>query len=504
VTKGFDIPPEAVRVWRGYRASTLALPDFFQRLGTVFVPATVEMQIDAGLDGYIPSVPGGLPDKPDSVPDETAILFWDSQQTYTDGFGTLAVRTYTLTHGAVYRPPSGAQFPVVYAGSLVSEQPYYLIARPADWMHGQVTHLIGGRPAAISPDQFRAALAPILSDIQRQGRVAGAIACAGDDYLVYWELAGPKPSDGVPALKAQLDWNQVLQPAPTRLTSSLHDAWPGMTVAAGASLNMQFERRWERADRTSRPVPSDAVHVWRGYKAAAISGDDFGKFLGGVFVPACALLQPRAGLHAYTPSMVPGGGTPTSPPDQTALMFWTDQQAYSDAFGTVAVRAYTNLHGGAYDTQRSKVGFPIPFAGAVAAEQAYHLFDGPADWMLGSVRHFVGAPPAGQAPDDFFKAVADWAVGYLRAPPEGVDAAILCAGPTYVAFWEHAAPGSPDDPLALDSLKAVATPSLSRTAETYVPPSGLWSQWPGIDLSAHGCINVQLDRPRHEPFRRGG
>ena len=147
MTKGFDIPPDAVRVWRGYRAPTLALPDFFQKLGTVFVPATVKMQIAAGLDGYIPSVPAGLPNKPDSVPDETAILFWDSQQTYTDGFNVLAVRTYTLTHGAVYRPPSGAEFPVVYAGALVSEQPYYLIDKPADWMHGQVSHLIGGRPA---------------------------------------------------------------------------------------------------------------------------------------------------------------------------------------------------------------------------------------------------------------------------------------------------------------------------------------------------------------------
>ena len=76
-----QIPADAVRVWRGFRATTMALPDFFTRLGTVFVPATVEMQIQVGLDAYFPTVPAGLSGKPDTVPDETAILFWDSQQT---------------------------------------------------------------------------------------------------------------------------------------------------------------------------------------------------------------------------------------------------------------------------------------------------------------------------------------------------------------------------------------------------------------------------------------
>jgi hypothetical protein len=149
------------------------------------------------------------------------------------------------THGAVYRPPSGSQFPVVFAGALASEQPYYLIDQPADWMHGKVTHLIDGRPPGVTSDEFRAKFVTILSDIQHQKKVAGAVACAGNDYLVYWEFAGPRESDGVAALKARLDWSQVFAPAPTRLTAGLWDAWPGLTIAAGTSLNMQFQRRWE-------------------------------------------------------------------------------------------------------------------------------------------------------------------------------------------------------------------------------------------------------------------
>ena len=73
-------PANAVRVWRGFRLPTLTLPAFYDKLGTVFVPATVKLQINAGLHSYTPTVPAGLEGKPDYVPDETAILFWKSQE----------------------------------------------------------------------------------------------------------------------------------------------------------------------------------------------------------------------------------------------------------------------------------------------------------------------------------------------------------------------------------------------------------------------------------------
>jgi hypothetical protein len=235
------IPPEAVRVWRGYRASNMPLDHFFTRLGAVFIPATVAMQIQAGLDAYIPTVPGGLADKPDTVPDETAILFWDSQQTYADGFHTLAVRTYTLTHAAVYRPPSRADFPVRFTGTLTAEQPVYLIDEPADWMHGRVTHAVGGRPPVVAPADFIAGVAEALAAIQSSG-IEGGVACAGDDYLVCWVLG-----DGasVAAAAKLCAWKTVVSPEGTGFDHGLWDVWPGMSVSPGASYNLQFKRRWE-------------------------------------------------------------------------------------------------------------------------------------------------------------------------------------------------------------------------------------------------------------------
>lgn len=240
----FSIPPDAVRVWRGYRDPKLPEAQFFDRLSTVFVPSTVQMQIANGLQGYLPTVPAALPGKPDGVPDETAILFWDSQQTYTDGFKTLAGRTYTLTHGAVYRPPSGADFPTLFSGSLVAEKPVYLINKKADWMKGTVRHLFGSRPAAVKPADFRAGIVQVLGGIQKGGGPQGAIACAGDDYLVYWTLDSPSSGD-LDALVKLLEWSKLVTCGPAIVEAGLWNDWPGMNIKPGDSFNMQFQRRWE-------------------------------------------------------------------------------------------------------------------------------------------------------------------------------------------------------------------------------------------------------------------
>jgi hypothetical protein len=238
---------DAVRVWRGFRNPSMALPDFFARLGTVFIPATVLMQIDAGLSAYIPSVFAGLDGKPDTVPDETAILYWESQDTYTHGFDTLAVRTYTLTHGAVYTPTSGAAFPVHFTGQLAANQPYHLTTSPNDWMHGQVHHLVGARPDPQRPEDFRAAVQSVLAGFDQTG-AAGAIVCAADDHIVYWELhtdADTAKSGLVNQLAELLGWSHRATATPTALDHGLWDPWPGLQVDPGTSLNMQFRRRGE-------------------------------------------------------------------------------------------------------------------------------------------------------------------------------------------------------------------------------------------------------------------
>lgn len=248
------VPPDAVRVWRGFRLPDLDIAQFYGKLGTVFVPATVLMQIDAGLQSYTPTVPAGLPGKPDTVPDETAILFWESQSTYWDGFTRLAVRTYTLTHNGVYVThdnQSRADFPVPLSNPLKADQPVYLFEKSADWMRGTITHFVAARPAKWDVPTFFTNVAKLLATIRKTISLNGAIACVGNDYLVYWELAPIAPGakqgpSGVPVLQAELtDWNQTFTAAPTFLPISLWDEWSGMDVRAGSSFNMQFKRQGE-------------------------------------------------------------------------------------------------------------------------------------------------------------------------------------------------------------------------------------------------------------------
>jgi len=250
------------------------------------------------------------------------------------------------------------------------------------------------------------------------------------------------------------------------------------------------------------PVPPGCVYVWRGYMTRSPSGyqadyDKFAAFLGGVFVPGCALLQPKVGLRAYLPTMVPHDAS-VNVPDQTALMFWATPTAHDLAAKATAVRIYQNLHGDAYDMTRSKTPeVPVSIAttkGTLQPEQPYYLLDGPADWMLGSVHHLVGARPA-QQPADFLTRACKWATDFHAKPPTGIDGALLCCGNDYVVAWVHGSADRADLSAALAGLAASCRPVLQTSPTSKSLPAGLWNDWPGLDLKANGSLNLQFARP---------
>lgn len=488
----FNIPPDAVRVWRGFRQASLPQAEFFKRLGETFIPSTVEMQIQNGLDVYIPTIPCGLKNKPDTVPDETAILFWDSQQTYHDGFLTLAGRTYTLTHGGCYTPESRADFPILFSGKLALNTCYYLIDKSADWMHGNVHHLV-----AQAPKDGLQKYQEIIAGIQERGQVDGAIVCVGDDYIVYWQLNG-EADPGFQELATASEWKLIREANPYHFPkgSALWDKWPGMNVVPGDSFNMQFIRQFELDVPQSQPVAPDSVHVWRGYRNTAKTPEEFADFLGSVFLPTGSLLQPNAGLHAFFPSLPNKEDKPGFVPDQTALMFWTDQQAYHDGFKKVAVRAYTNLHGDAY-RKGSTAEFPIYLGNTVQEEQPYFLIDQPADWMLGNVQHLVGSKKDTQSSDDFLAMIHHWAAAIRDTPPKGLEGALLCAGMGYVVVWLCWNPTATATSV-LDSLANEVNVWLLKNSERYELPAGLWDDWTGIPQEYPSSLNIQLKRPQKQ------
>lgn len=250
----------------------------------------------------------------------------------------------------------------------------------------------------------------------------------------------------------------------------------------------------------SHAVLPSSVYVWRGFKAAAKTYEQFAELLGSVFVPACVLLQPPAGLRAYLPTMVPPDRKPPAVPDQTALMFWATPQAHDLANHAIAVRIYQNLHGDAYDLVKSHAPeLPVSIAttsNTLVAEQPYFLLNRNADWMPGDAHHLVAARRPDMAPADFLMRTHAWATAFHAEPPREVDGALVCCGNDYVVSWVHSARRSPGLGDALDELAAFTVPALRASPRALTLPAGLWNDWPGIDLIKDGCINLQFARPR--------
>ncbi len=242
-----------------------------------------------------------------------------------------------------------------------------------------------------------------------------------------------------------------------------------------------------------RAVAPDAVQVFRGFRAPGRSAADLAALLGSVLVPACALLQPEAGLRAYVTALPRSAGKPDSVPDHTALLFWSTQDAYHEAFETVAVRAWARLQGDAYGPA-SATQFPVALGTSLAPDQPYYLIDQPADWMLGNVRHLVIGRPAASPPQAFLGEVYAWADAIRNEPPAGMKGALVCAGQSYATAWLLGEARGGDDPL-LDLAKCGQV-FLDAEAEPTDVPADLWTSWSGLALASPSCLNVQLKRPR--------
>ncbi|HEX8370752.1 MAG TPA: hypothetical protein VF604_19560 [Pyrinomonadaceae bacterium] len=248
-------------------------------------------------------------------------------------------------------------------------------------------------------------------------------------------------------------------------------------------------------------IAPNSVYVWRGFMSPARTYAQFADFLGSIFVPACALLQPKVGLRAYLPTMVPQKDKPAAIPDQTALMFWDTPESHDLADGAIAVRIYQNLHGDAYDMNRShlpEVPVALPDSAAqFIAEQPYFLFDNPADWMLGQTLHVVGGRPENVSPADFPASVYKWAADFKTNAPENIDAALVCCGNDYAVAWAHGAETDGNFLKSLDGFAALTQVQMQVSPRPFTLDAGLWNKWSGIDLtkSENASLNIQLTRP---------
>ncbi len=239
------VPPDSVHVWRGFRSQDKTQQQFEEFLGSVFVPGCSLLQPNAGLQAYIPSLPRSE-GKPPTVPDQSALMFWTTKQTYHDAFKCVAVRCYTNLHGDLYDTSrSAAEFPILLPeANLQPETPYFLIDAPADWMSGEVMHYIGARNHDVSPEVFHRHILQWAKGMQSERALKGGLLCAGESYVVAWTLWGKGHGNTQcfePLKVFSTPW--LDQTSETyELAHGLWEDWPGIPMSAPNSLNIQLHR----------------------------------------------------------------------------------------------------------------------------------------------------------------------------------------------------------------------------------------------------------------------
>jgi hypothetical protein len=240
------VPPDAVRVWRGYRPGSSTGPAFLTALGSIFIPVTVILQRLYGLTAYLPTV---LPlNKPDGVPDEIALVFYETQQAYNDTKQIVAGRAYSSLHSTVFAfPASQSGFPVLLGAKLEFDTPYHLFTDKADWQSGFSQVFVGTRKAADSPAKFASALYAFLrkTSAHRPDGLDGVVVCASANWVLYWEhwkSEGDSLKGRISDLPKLAD-RILLQPhVSTPVPESLAQHYAGLTVTGGESFNTQFPR----------------------------------------------------------------------------------------------------------------------------------------------------------------------------------------------------------------------------------------------------------------------
>ncbi len=253
------VPPDAVRVWRGFKLETLSPKDFLAALGSIFIPATAQLQRLYGLTAYLPTV---LPlDKPSGVPDEIALVFYRTQKAYDDTKLTVPGRAYSSLHSTVFGfPQSESGFPGALGDRLKFDTPYCLFSDRADWMSGVTRVFVGTRPDGTTSRTFALGLVKFAKGLQqhRPKGLDGAVLHATEGWVLYWEhwTSGAAARKGSRLSTLQQLARPVLSqpyramPIPMKLTAR----YAGLTVKGGESFNVQFARN----GRTARSAHSGA------------------------------------------------------------------------------------------------------------------------------------------------------------------------------------------------------------------------------------------------------
>src|SRR5438034_2361207 len=174
------VPADAVRVFRG-KSRPMKRSEFIQKLGTVFMPMTVQMQRLFGLTAYLPAI---LPEtKSEGMPDEIALVFYQKQGAYHEAKRCVGGRSYSDLHQLVFdMKASKSTFPELFTGEVQPDKAYHLFPKSVDWQIGSARLYGGTRRSKLKETGFLKRLGQVATDLQKApGSLDGVIFCATNE-----------------------------------------------------------------------------------------------------------------------------------------------------------------------------------------------------------------------------------------------------------------------------------------------------------------------------------
>jgi hypothetical protein len=244
LARSLPVPANSVRVFRGKKLSGLDRNSFVNKLETVFMPMTIQMQRLYDLTAYLPAI-FPVSNDPD-LPDELALVFYRTQDSYREAKRCVGGRAYSALHELVFDMKlSGSDFPQLFDGEVRADTPYHLFDRSVDWQSGSPRLFLGKRLDEIPTEEFLQEIGSLAARIQQApGTLDGAIFCANPHWVAWWEHFPQTPTDQFTSL-AGLTRPVLASPGRRlRMPSSLTTPNNGLTLDAnGDFVNLYFPRK---------------------------------------------------------------------------------------------------------------------------------------------------------------------------------------------------------------------------------------------------------------------
>ncbi|HEX9734395.1 MAG TPA: hypothetical protein VGG06_20680, partial [Thermoanaerobaculia bacterium] len=152
--------------------------------------------------------------------------------------------------------------------------------------------------------------------------------------------------------------------------------------------------------------------------------------------------------------------------------------------------------------------FPRRYAGEVAADGGYYLFDDEVDWHHGEVRVRLAARRPDAAVADFHAAVVA-TLDHVAGGAADIDGALAAVGEDYLALWQHSPAGLGIAGPAPEALAAVAAVVLDESPGSVDVKAELSDSWQGLQFSppapqgalqAVGCVRLVFERRALVPW----